>query len=372
MLSTKIKKTINDDDRIFINSGKKIKTPTYSPKNHYKHLSISPYYHALIVLRHYIKVASDYYFGIKQNAKNVDLFMFTPCVSSPMGPGSDSEPIPFKLGELNTYLVDSSQFGFEPLLLNGLDKVYCYLPSMRSEDFDCRHLNQFYHCEMEMKGDLKSLIPVVEGYIKILAETILQMENIVKKISQNHKLTFQYLKDIIETKNFPVITFDEAVNILVKNKKDKLINFTDHGNDISSEGEIELMKILDVRTPLWITNFDRDRVPFYQKPDPDNPDKTINADLLFPPILRGAFGGEIVGAGQRQDNPCEMYESLKRQDNISAKPYEWYIDLRRQKKYTTTSGFGLGIERFIAWSLGKNNIRDAIIYPRQKNIITYP
>ena len=372
MLTTRIKKQINNDDRTFLNTGKKIITPSYCPKNHYKHLGISPYYHALIIMRHYIKVSSDYYFGVKQNAKNIDLFMFTPCVSSPMGPGSDSETIPFKFGELDTHLTDSSQFGFEPLLLNGFDKLYCYLPSMRGEDCDCRHLNQFYHCEMEMKGDLKSLIPVIEDYIKILAETLLQMENIIKAVSMNDKATVQYLNSILKSKNFPVITFDEAVAILVKNKKDKLINYTKHGNDICSEGEIELMKMLNVKTPLWVTNFDRDRVPFYQKPDPNNPDKTINADLLFPPILRGAFGGEVIGAGQRQDNPNEMYESLKRQNNIPARPYEWYIDLRRQKKYTTTSGFGLGVERFIAWSLGKNNIRDAIIYPRQKNIITYP
>lgn len=372
MLPIKIKKAISYEDKKILKTDKNMKAPSYCPKNHYKHLSTSSYYHALIVLRHYIKMASDYYFGVKQKAKNIDLFMFTPCVSSPMGSGSDSEPIPFKFGGLDTYLTDSSQFGFEPLLLNEFDKVYCYLPSMRGEDCDCRHLNQFYHCEMEMKGDLNSLIPVLEGYIKILAETLMQMENIIKKISQDSDKTFQYLENIIKIKNFPVITFDEAVALLVKNKKDKLINFTEHGNDIRSEGEIELMKMLNVKTPLWVTNFDRDMVPFYQKPDPNNPDKTINADLLFPPILRGAFSGEVIGAGQRQDNPNEMYESLKRQGNISATPYEWYIDLRRQKKYTTTSGFGLGVERFIAWSLGKNNIRDAIIYPRQKNIITYP
>lgn len=158
---------------------------------------------------------------------------------------------------------------------------------------------------------------------------------------------------------------------MIKNGKRKLVNFTKHGKDITSNGEIELMKILKVRTAIWITHFDRDRVPFYQKPDPSNPDKTINADLLFPPITSKSFGGEIVGAGQRQDDVNEMYESLKRQ-NVSSKPYEWYIDLRKQPGYGTTSGFGLGVERFIAWSLGKNNIRDAILYPRIKNITTCP
>jgi asparaginyl-tRNA synthetase len=364
------KEIIKDDSRL--EKGKGVyKTPLYSPGNHYKHLYKSDYYRSLITLRHYVKISSDYYFSIKQKAKNIDLFMLTPSISSPMGSGSDSKPIPIRFGKLNTFLVDSSQFGFEPLLLNGFDKVYCYLPSMRGEDYDKRHLNQFYHCEMEMKGTLDDLLPIAEGYIKSLAETMLLMENIVDKISENAKKTKQYLGEIIAAKKFPKITFDKAVDILVKNGKKELINFTRQGDDISSDGEIELMKILKIKTPIWIINFDRDRVSFYQKPDFKNPDKTLNADLLFPPIVKGSFGGEIVGAGQRQDNTKEMYESLKRQ-KISLEPYEWYIDLRRQREYKTTSGFGLGIERFIAWSLGKDNIRDVILYPRLKNVETCP
>ena len=242
---------------------------------------------------------------------------------------------------------------------------------MRGEDCDKRHLSQFYHCEMEMRGKLENLLPIIERYIKILAETALLMENIVDKISENPKKTKRYLGEIITAKKFPKIAFSEAVDILVKNGKKELVNFTKYGNDISGDGEIKLMKILKIKTPIWITHFDRDRVPFYQKPDSKNTNKVINADLLFPPLIEGSFGGEIAGAGQRQNKAEEIYESLKRQ-NISSKPYEWYIDLRKQRNYEITSGFGLGIERFIAWSLGKDNIRDVILYPRLKNIETCP
>ena len=372
MQSNSIKKDIKKDDVKFLSGNKKFHTPTYCPKNYYKQLSVSPYFHALIILRHYIKLVSDFYFSNKQKAKNIDLFMFTSSVSSPMGPGSDSEPVSIKFGKLKTFLIDSSQFGFEPLLLNGLDKVYCYLPSMRGENCDKRHLSQFYHCEMEMKGKLENLLPIIEKYVKTLAEGILLMENIINKISENPKKTRQYLKKILEIKKFPKINFDEAVNLLTKNGEKEMINFTKHGKDISSRGEIELMKILNSKTPIWLTDFDRDRVSFYQKPNPANSEKTINADLLFPPIIKNSFGGEIVGSGQRQDNVKEIYESLKRQENISPKPYEWYIDLRRHTNYMTTSGFGLGVERFIAWSLGKDNIRDVILYPRIKNVKTCP
>jgi len=372
MLPNYIIRQIQKDDKIFSNFKRDaFIVPEYNAKTHYFELTHSKYFQALIVLRHYIKIASDYYFGTKQKAKNIDLFMFTPSVSSPMGLGSNSEPIPIKIGKSDTFLVDSSQFGFEPLLLNGFDKVYCYLPSMRGENYDKRHLNQFYHCEMEMRGKLEDLLPIAEEYIKTLAETILLMENIVAKISENAKKTKRYLGEIITAKKFPKITFNEVVDTLVKNGKKELVNFTRYGNDISGDGEIELMKILKIKTPIWITHFDRDRIPFYQKPDSKDSEKTLNADLLFPPIIEGAFGGEVVGAGQRQDEAEEIYESLKRQ-NISSKPYEWYIDLRRQQNYKITSGFGLGIERFVAWSLGKDNIRDVILYPRLKNIETCP
>src|ERR1035437_495553 len=161
--------------------------PKYDPKTHYLELTRSKYFQAIVVLRHYIKVASDYYFGVECGAKNIDLFMITPSISSPMGPGSDSEAIPIKFGKYNSNLVDSSQFGFEPLLLNEFDRVYCYLPSMRGEKPNKRHLNQFFHCEAEIKGDIGKLTPIIEGYIKILSETLLLMPNILEKISVDRK-----------------------------------------------------------------------------------------------------------------------------------------------------------------------------------------
>lgn len=373
MLADSIRKKLLEDDlKISDNRKSSFLMPAYNPSNYYKDIALNNYFYALLLLRHYIKFTSDYYFGINLGAKNIDLFMTTPSVSSPMGPGSDSEPIKIKFGKHKTFLVDSSQFGFEPLLLNNFDKVYCYLPSMREENPDARHLNQFFHCELEIVGSLEDLIPIVERYIKSLCETVLLMNNSIDKISNDSKRTKKILRKVIKLDFFPEITFDKAVDILIKNGKKECINFTNHGKDVNSKGEIELMNILKLDTPIWIKYFDRDRVPFYQKPNPKNKDKTINADLLFPPLIKGSFGGETVGSGQRQDNPDEMYESLKRQDNISSKPYEWYIDLRRFPNYQITSGFGLGVERFIAWALAKDNIRDVIPYPRLKNIKTLP
>lgn len=367
-----LQKQIKNDDKRYKNSNPELFIlPKYDPKTHYLDLTQSGYFKALITLRHYVKIISDYYFSVQQEAKNVDLFMLTPSISSPTGPGSDSESIPIKFGQYNSNLVDSSQFGFEPLLLNDFDKVYCYLPSMRGENPDKRHLNQFFHCEVEIKGDIKLLIPIIEGYVKILSEAFLFMPNILERLSLDFKKTESSLNKIIKSKEFPEITFDESIDALVESGNKNLVNFTEFGRDILSEGEIKLAEIFNFKTPFWIRDYDRDRVPFYQKPDPKNSNKIINGDLIFPPIIKDSFGGEIIGCGQRQDNSQEIVDSLTRQ-KISAKHYEWYINLRRLPNYKTTSGFGLGVERFITWSLCRDDIKDAIIYPRLKNVKTYP
>lgn len=223
MISKTIEKEIRREDKYFQKYRRQdCVVPLYDPKKHYLDLTHGNYYHALIILRHFLRQISDYYFSSIHKAKCVDLFMLTPSISSPMGPGSDSEPIPIRFGNLKTYLTDSSQFGFEPLLLNGLKKVYCYLPSMRGEDCDNRHLNQFYHCELEMVGTLDKLIPIIEGYIKILCQTILLMNNVVKKISCDPNLTRKILTLTVKKNKFPQITFDEAIDILVKRNKKHL------------------------------------------------------------------------------------------------------------------------------------------------------
>ena len=150
-----------------------------------------------------------------------------------------------------------------------------------------------------------------------------------------------------------------------------MVSFTKFGRDLTFAGELKLAEVLEFDIPFWIKNYDRDRVAFYHKPMPNDLNKVLNGELIFPPIFEGSFGGEIVGCGQRQDNPEEMYQSLSKQ-NINSEPYEWYINLRRLPNYHVTSGFGLGVERFITWSLCRDDIKDSILYPRLKNIKTYP
>lgn len=358
----------SDANAFVTKNGKNIlRPPIYDPEKYVEDLVNDRYFAALAILRHYIKLASDAYWS-SVGAKNIDLFMFTSSISSPMGSGSDSDTIVIQFGNQTTNLTDSSQFGFEPLMFH-LDKAYCYLPSMRGEDLDTRHLNQFFHCEAEVVGTLEDLLPLVEGYIQALSRAFIILTSIVELMSVDFAKTNAVMHSIISTKSFKRETFNDVYPWLQENQFFYTVN--DYGRNITNLGEIALVENKGNGLPIWLCNYDRDIVPFYQKPNPKNTKTVINADLLFAPIVEGGFGGEIVGSGQRQDTPEEMVESLSRQQ-IGSEPYEWYINLRKHPGYKITSGFGLGIERFITWALGYSDIKDVIHYPRLKNIRTLP
>lgn len=334
-------------------------TKKFQPKNHINNLINDKYYYELIKLRNETERACDEYLQ-KLNAPKIDLYMLARNVSSPMGRGSDSKPIPIKISKQQIYLVDSAQFGMEPLVVNFFKMVYCYLPSFRGEDADEGHLNQFYHCEAELRGNLNDVISVVNGLVKHILKTYINQQN--KYFAKK----FIKIKNIIN-KDFPIVTFSDACEILEKNKLGNLIEKRSYGRVLGRKAELALVKIItDNKVPLWISHYDRDTVAFYQKPNPKNCNQALNADLIFPPI-NGGFGGEIVGCGQRQDDPKEIIESMKRQKIANWRSYEWYIDLRKHPEYTHSSGFGIGIERFLAWVLEIQDIADVAIYPVRNN-----
>lgn len=368
ILKELLKLATNEANKFIVSNGENyLRPPSYNPEKYIDNLVNDKYFAALAILRHYIKLASDaYWSGI--GAKNIDLFMLTSSTSSPVGPGSDSEAITIQFGKYKTNLTDSSQFGFEPLMFH-IDKVYCYLPSMRGENPDARHLNQFFHCEGEIVGTLEDLLPIVEGYIRALSNTLIALTPIVKLMSIDFEKTNTALRSIISSNSFQRKTFDDVYPWLQKDQSFFVKN--DFGRNITNSGELALVEHSGEGLPLWLCSYDRDIVPFYQKPNPANPNTVINADLLFNPIVKGGFGGEIIGSGQRQNIPEEITESLSRQ-RVESEPYEWYINLRKYPNYKITSGFGLGIERFITWALGYSDIKDVIHYPRLKNIKTFP
>lgn len=338
-------------------------TRYFNHKEHINNLIVSDYYLNLILLRNSIQLAIDEYFQ-RLNAPKVDLFLISDSVSSPMGKGSDSLPILIEFGKKHTYLVDSAQFGMEPLVQKKFEIVYCYLPSFRGEDPDDRHLNQFYHCEAELRGDYTKSMDIAEGLVKYILRRILK--DVKAKKYSFEENNFKILDKVVR-KRFPRITFNEVCKCLEANDLGHLIEHREYGRVLTNKGEIEVGRLIGKNTfPVWITDYDRDTVPFYQMVDKDDEDKVLNADLIFPKI-NGGFGGEVIGSGQRHNKAEDMIKSLNRQEIKNIAGYDWYINLRKNSSYKTTSGFGLGIERLIAWLLGINSIIDTAIYPVLKD-----
>lgn len=164
---------------------------------------------------------------------------------------------------------------------------------------------------------------------------------------------------INSTTPFPKISFEDAFELLGnKNNYFKLIE--NAGLTITNAGERELIKLFG--GPLWLTHFPSSTVPFYQACDPLNPKYSLTADLLM-----GI--GETVGCGERHTNLDELDQSLKNH-LVNPKEYKWYRQLKKDYPLQT-SGFGMGIERYILWLLNHNDIRDIPTVNRIKGTKTY-
>ena len=132
------------------------------------------------------------------------------------------------------------------------------------------------------------------------------------------------------------------------------INFRS-GDDFGSPDETIISSKFD--KPVMIHRWPKEIKPFYMKKDPNNPSLALGVDMIAPEGY-----GEIVGGGQREDNIEILIETIRHHD-LPLKPFEWYLDLR---KYGSVphSGFGLGLERFVAWVCGTKHIRETIPFPR--------
>lgn len=317
-----------------------------NPKEHYIQALNSPWYNLLTKLQSEFVVATINFYS-KKSYDFVLLPVTTGSISSPMGLGSDSSPVLINIQGIDTYLADSMQFMLEYACRVRKNGCYYLAPSFRGEKADSRHLCQFYHSEAEIEGDLNDIKKLVEEYIKFLAEWyLIHSKNTLKEITND----LSHIEKLIELKEIPSITFDEAASLL---NSDKYIK--NHGSYriITNEGERELMK--KYGGFVWITNFDHLSVPFYQKNEGDKFEKAINADLLM-----GI--GETVGSGMRHSGRKETEKALE-YHQVSSDEYQWYLKMKEIVPMQT-SGFGLGVERFLLWLTNQNDIRDMQLVPR--------
>lgn len=181
---------------------------------------------------------------------------------------------------------------------------------------------------------------------------------IVKYVLENNKKDLKNLKrdtKKLEKIKAPFIRkkYEEIINEL--NKKSFKIKF---GDDFGAEEETAISE--DVDKPVFVTHWPKETKPFYMKQDPKNKKLVLNSDLIAPESY-----GEIIGGSQREDD-YEILKANMEKAGIPIKDYQWYLDLRKYGTFPH-SGFGIGIERTVAWICGLDHIRETIPFPRMLN-----
>ena len=248
--------------------------------------------------------------------------------------------------EKKAYLTQSGQL-YQEAGAMAFGKSYCFGPVFRAEKSKTRrHLTEFWmvepeiaYCDLDQNMDwMESLVIYITN--EVINKCALELNVLERDIDK--------LKCV--KKPFPRITYDEAVNILKKNGVD-----FQYGKDFGGADETIISNQYD--SPVMIHRWPIDTKAFYMKRDEDNKDLAKGVDMIAPEGY-----GEIVGGGQREDDIEILTETIRHHD-LPLKPFEWYLDLRRYGS-VPHSGFGLGLERFVAWICGTKHIRETIPFPR--------
>ena len=296
--------------------------------------------HAILKIRHTIIKACRDFFD-ERDFVLVDTPIFTP--TSCEGTTTLFETEYF--GRI-AYLAQSGQLYSEASAAS-LGRVYCFGPTFRAEKSKTRrHLTEFWMVEPEVAySDLEDNMKLAEEFVSYVVQKVLETKTDELKIVE---------RDLTKLENvvppFPRISYTEAV---------KKLNDSGHkfewGGDFGGEDETILAEMFD--KPVLVHRYPAAVKAFYMKRDNDNDDLALGVDMLAPEGY-----GEIIGGGEREDNYDIIHKRLI-EYGLSVKEFKWYLDLRKYGTFPH-SGFGMGIERVVAWICGLKHIRESIPFPR--------
>lgn len=286
-----------------------------------------------------IKAIRDFFDG--RGFKNLDTPILTPSACEGTTTLFETEYFDQK-----AYLSQSGQLYNEATAM-AFGKVYCFGPTFRAEKSKTRkHLIEFWMVEPEVAfATLKDIIELGQDLVVYIIERILEENKQELNILERDTKPLEKVK-----KPFPCITYQETIKKL-KEKGSKI----KWGDDFGAPEETLLSTIYD--SPVCITHFPAETKAFYMQPDEKNPNVVLGVD-----VLASEGYGEIIGGGQRIHD-LKLLEKKVKEYNLPRQDYEWYLDLR---KYGSVphSGFGLGVERTLAWICKIKHIRETIPFPR--------
>ncbi|MBH8600157.1 asparagine--tRNA ligase [Thermoactinomyces sp. CICC 23799] len=315
----------------------------------HRHLWIrSPRQRAILTIRAEIIKA------LQQYLNDEGFTLVDPPVLTPSSCEGTTNLFHTKYFDEDAYLTQSGQLYMEAAAMT-LRKVYSFGPTFRAEKSKTRrHLIEFWMIEPEMAFvEHEESLKIQENMVAHVVRHVLdnceaELKTLGRDISRLEKVTAP----------FPRITYDEAVELLHKE------GFSDFewGEDFGAPHETKIAESFE--KPVFITHYPTEIKAFYMKPDPNRPEVVLCADLIAPEGY-----GEIIGGSQRIDDP-ELMRQRYEEHNLPKEAYQWYMDLR---KYGSVphSGFGLGLERTVAWICGLDHVRETIPFPRMLNRL-YP
>ncbi len=320
-----------------------------TPKEHgvdflmdHRHLWLrSQRQHAIIRVRHEIIRAVRDYFD-NNGFTLVDTPIFTPAACE----GTTTLFEVNYFDDEKAYLSQSGQLYSEATAM-AFGKVYCFGPTFRAEKSKTRrHLTEFWMVEPEMAyADLEEVKRVAEEMVIYVVGRVLESKREELKILERDTSKLEQVKA-----PFPRLSYDDAVK-----------NLQQHGSEIQWGGDFgggdETILTQQFDRPIMVDRFPMAIKAFYMQPDPDRPEVAMGVDVLAPEGY-----GEIIGGGQRIHDLDLLLRRID-EHGLPREAFNWYIDLR---KYGTVphGGFGMGIERCVAWICGLEHVRETIAFPR--------
>jgi len=322
-----------------------------SPKEHgtaflmdHRHLWLrSRRQHAIILVRHeIIRACRDF-------LDNNDFILVDTPIITPNACEGTTTLFGLDYFGRSAYLTQSGQL-YNEANARAHKKVYCFGPTFRAEKSKTRrHLTEFWMVEPEMAYcDLEGDMQWAERMLTYIVDRVLENRREQLDVLERDTSRLEQVQA-----PFPRMSYTEAVKVL----NEAGVDF-EWGGDFGGGDETIISEKYD--RPLIVHRFPSAIKAFYMKQDPENSKQAMGMDILAPEGY-----GEIVGGGQREENLDVLLKRLHDED-LPEKEYQWYLDLRRYGS-VPCAGFGLGIERAVAWICGLPHIRETIPYPRMLN-----
>jgi asparaginyl-tRNA synthetase len=250
------------------------------------------------------------------------------------------------IDDQKAYLTQSGQLYIEATAM-ALGKVYTFGPTFRAEKSKTRrHLTEFWMLEPEAAyADLADMMALGEGLVSAIVQSVL------KNKSRELETLKRDTKNLENVKApFPRISYEDAIKVLQKHG-----NASKFGDDIGGDEETIVSNEFD--RPVMVHRYPAAIKAFYMQPDAERPDLALAFDMLAPEGY-----GEIIGGSQRIHD-YDLLVTRLREHNLPEESFQWYLDLRRYGS-VPHSGFGMGLERTVAWICGAEHIREVIPFPR--------